>query len=236
MLSTIGFSTGAFAREEMPFKERIKLFRDLGCSGVELVYDEKEKFFKELPSGSHTRLLKNFKWVSLHEGSEQRYRKNQRTKTILNNIQKIHKIKPLNLVVFHPDLFDNFSVLDEYSFPIGMENMDNKKASFQRPDSFKPLFGEHPDWKLVLDLNHCYANDSSLILAKTMFTTFSNQLGEIHLSGFLKLHEPLFKTKQDIILTSVPLDNSTPIIIESELATKNDARREYKYILEILSR
>jgi hypothetical protein len=60
---------------------------------------------------------------------------------------------------------------------------------------------------------------------------YKDRIVEYHISGHdeEKLHWPLFKTKQDIIIRSL-LYPEIPIIIESEFENYDEAGKELNYI------
>ena len=93
-------------------------------------------------------------------------------------------------------------------------------------------FAENLNWKLVLDVNHCFTNDATFALTRDFYQRLGDRIVQIHLSGFQTLHEPLFLTRQKEIVYNI--ENSTvPIIIESILAPA-DLEREREYILKVL--
>ena len=115
---------------------------------------------------------------------------------------------------------------------VGIENMDNRKNSFQGWIEIKKVLDEYPDFKLVLDVNHLYGNDSSLENAKDFYRELGDKISEIHLSGYLGYHEPISETKQLEILKGIQNLN-VPIIVESVLSP-NNILEEKNYILENL--
>jgi hypothetical protein len=86
----------------------------------------------------------------------------------------------------------------------------------------------------VIDINHCYTNDKTLKLLLNFYKNFKDRICEIHISGFIKLHEPLYITKQVKFLKSFPEIKNFPIIIESNCADKQEAAKELKYIKKLL--
>ncbi|MEK9181392.1 MAG: hypothetical protein AAB871_04105, partial [Patescibacteria group bacterium] len=153
---------------------------------------------------------------------------------VLKKIQDFHNRRPLNLVVFHPDSFEDFSIMEEFTFPVGIENMDNHKVSFQYPEALKAIFSKNPSWRMTLDLNHVYTNDRSMKLAKDLTDAFADRIAEFHISGFAELHEPLFQTHRTEIL-SAAFDRSLPMIVESQVNSLEEARTEFKYIMDFFS-
>jgi hypothetical protein len=226
----LGFSTGALYATNIPINERIKQFKNFGCTAIELGYVKKDRLAKEPLENINYDLLKDFSWVSIHApAGDFKYSRTSQVLEVLEHIQWLYDKFSLNAVVFHPDVFEDFSILDGFSFPVAMENMDDQKKSFQRADSLKPVLEHDPNWKLVLDLNHCYVNDRSLHLVQDLYSVFKNRIAQIHISGYQKLHEPLYVTGQREIIAAIP-DPKLPIIIESSVNSFEEARKEYEFI------
>ena len=235
MKQLLGFSTGGVGGIA-GISERLKFLQTLGCNAVELGYVFMERLTRDPLEKIDPRLLDGFEWVSLHApGSVWKYDPNDETSlAALSKIEAFHRRRPLDLVVFHPDSFpdSDFSILKNISFPVGIENMDNLKPSFQRPDSLGNVFTNRPEFGFVLDVNHCFVNDSSLKLAAALLKAFHDRLRQVHVSGFVKLHEPLFQTKQVEILRAVP--TGYPVIIESMCESPQEVRAEWKYVRNVL--
>lgn len=110
--------------------------------------------------------------------------------------------------------------------------MDRDKSIGKTTNSLANILNGK-DFKIVLDINHCYTNDKTMKLARKFYKNFKNKIYEIHLSGYISLHEPLFKTRQIKILKAIP-DNKLPIIIESECKSLDEVKKEYHYIKNYL--
>lgn len=146
----------------------------------------------------------------------------------MDAICKFHSEVNFNSVVLHPDAFDNFKFLKQFDLPFAIENMDNRKKSCKDVTDLHQVFNKF-DVPMVLDMNHCFSNDSSMKLADDLVEAFCSKIEEIHLSGFDTFHDPLFKTKQEIIMDAMP-DISLPIIIESGLDSVEEINVELEYI------
>lgn len=235
MPQLLGFSTGALEGTSISINDRIKFCRDLGSRAIELGYVKEGRMQAEPVETIDLGLLKDFAWVSFHApGGAMVYDDGLETKLILDTIENLHKRRPLDLVVIHPDTVPDFAVFKNYTFPVGVENMDAAKRSYQRADSLRPILEKFPRFDFVLDINHVFGNDSSLQLAKDLFEAFQGRLKEVQMSGFTELlHVPIFETKQEAFLKVAPI-NDYPIIIESALSSLDSAKKEYEYILERL--
>ncbi|KKU65472.1 MAG: hypothetical protein UX89_C0028G0008 [Parcubacteria group bacterium GW2011_GWA2_47_16] len=226
----IGFSIGCFWRKNEP-REILKFLREQDIKTVELkkitssdqVGDPLSSYLKEEFGG--------FSFTSYH-APKFAYGKNEETKRFLREMEQLHELHPLNLLVVHPDIVEDFSVFNDLPFPVGFENMDTQKKSHRTVADMQKLLSQNPKWRMVLDLNHCFVNDPSMRLAHDFYDALGDRISEIHLSGFKKLHDPLFETKQEIIIRSLR-DMDAPIVIESEM-NLDQAMREREYILGVL--
>lgn len=226
----LGFSTGTLYKFNTA-KQSLKIFRDLECTCVELGFVKPESFaqLSEITKED----LADFDYVSLH-APKFGYQNNPESEEILKKIKQFsNNVRKLNLVVFHPDEVRDFLVLEKSGLPIGIENMDNRKDSFQGWREIKEILDTHPNFGLVLDVNHIYGNDPSMESIKDFYRELGSKISEIHLSGYDGSHKPIFETKQLGILKSIQGTN-IPIIVESVLSPDN-IMKEKNYILENLS-
>lgn len=181
-----------------------------------------EKFIALKPSD-----LEGFEYISLHAPI---YDGNDKLAYInaLKAIEKMHFAVRFNAIVLHPDLFDDFEFLKDFDLPFAIENMDNRKKSCKSVMSLKEVFNKI-DTPMVFDINHAFSNDPSMKLSDDLIKAFLPKIEEIHLSGFDTFHDPLFKTKQQVILDAIPNIN-IPIIIESVLDSVEEVETELQYI------
>lgn len=223
----LGFSTGCLYRtHERVSKETFSFFRSLGCNAIEITCrDEKdiEKLIAEIVPAD----LTGFDHVSLHAPTIF-------DPDIVELLQKANEIFHFKNIVVHPSEVESWNVLQRFELPYAAENMDWRKEIGKYAESMEDIFSK-VDVSMILDLNHCFTNDPSMRLAKDMFEKFGKRISEIHLSGFEKLHEPLFRTKQIEIIEAIP-DKSLPIIIESGCESEEEAKEEFEYVKAFLER
>lgn len=223
-MNNIGFSTGAIYKD-CTIKQALALFRKLNLDTVELGLLKMERLEGQLEEITKED-LETFASVSIHAPTIA-YGKNKETEYVFGKIEKIIKLHPVDLVVFHPDTVLDFSVFNNLPFEVGFENMDNRKEKYKTVEEMKALL-TNPDWKMVFDINHAFSNDPTLESAKEMIDIFKDKIKEIHLSGYNGYHEPLFETKQNELLKIIEHFN-VPIIIES-LLTPDTLKEELIYI------
>lgn len=216
----IGFSTGVLFNEPMDMIEKIEIIRNVGCNAVELAYLKVYHLFDGADRlSAATNILKDFKYVSLHAPTYE-YGDNPGTQKIFDIIQQINSWRKLDLVIVHPHEVLDFSVFKDAGFKVGFENMDRKRKSFGKaylePKDLIGLFSKHSQYSFILDVAHIFCVDPTLTAAVGFFE-LTNQVAEIHLSGYNVHHAPLSQTKQIelIKLASQFAKLDTPIIIES---------------------
>jgi len=235
MSHEIGVSTGSLFKF-LNGEQTLKFLKSLGLSAVEisiLRFDgKKDGWIVDITQKD----LESFNYVSLHAPKHE-YCRNKKTLAIFNVIENLNKIRPLDLVVFHPDLVKDFTVFDDVNFPIAFENMDNRKFSFKTPDEMRELIGRNEKYNMVLDINHVFVNDQSMVSAGIFYNLLRERIKEIHLSGCDTnqkdfYHDPLFKTRNNEIIDAVK-GKTTPIIIESVMSPE-EVEKEINYVREIL--
>ena len=226
----IGFSTKCLKNCNRFAPETFDVFRKIGCNAIKIAWrhnlDEFEKISMIKPYD-----LKGFKYISIHTPSFYRFNETEIV-DILQKISEVHKKLKFNAVIIHPYETMNFDIFRQFDLPFKVENMDWKQDFGKYTDSLEDIFSKF-DVPMVLDLNHCYTNDPSMLLARDFAENFGGRIEEIHVSGFEKLHEPLFKTKQTEILQAIP-DKRLPIIIESGCENIEEAKKEFEYVKNFL--
>ncbi len=224
----LGFNTGCL-REEFRFPGAVKIIREIGCNAVEISL-RIERFEGGWLDELKTEDLAGFQYVSLHAPVYD-FGKDKKGFEILSRIEKFSaEIRRLDMVVFHPDPISDFSALEAFGLPVGVENMDQNKKTHRTIEDMERLLNEHPSFNMVLDVNHAFVNDNSYELGWAMAKRFKDRIKEVHLSGFKTLHDPVFETKQtELIRTISELD--VPIIVESDISSET-IQRERDYIIE----
>lgn len=230
----IGFCHGdLFKIHDVNTKENIEILKACGSNAIEINCHhagEMELINTLIP------FIKNFEYISMHTPGNIRYGNNLENREILSKLENLYSSVGAKLVVVHPDLVDNWDVFNDYKINWAIENMDARKESFKDVASLKNFFVNYPSWNLVLDVGHCNDNDKSMLLAKNIIFELRDKIKEIHLSGYLVFHDPLYRTKQtEIIDCCKELD--VPIIIESIFEISDGiegVKKEFDYIVENL--
>ena len=211
----MGFSTGCLYRsvENTYAPETVQLLARKSSAAIEVMCaypDHVSRLAAMIPA------LQDFDVKSVHLPVHTRYTNTKEIRLMLRAIEKFYLKIGASLAVIHPDLVDDWRVFQGRKMCFAVENMDSRKGSFKQPEEFVQFFAQQPDWKLVLDINHCHAHDKSLALADEFVESCGEQLAEIHISGagVDLYHQPLYRTRQAKFIAKIPA-GSCPIIIES---------------------
>lgn len=227
-----GFSTGVL-HQHLDAKQALKIIKQLGCTAVELGFVRKQRMEDGWMEAITKEDLEGFKYISLH-APKMYYKDNEETRNIFKRIEQINNLRPLDLVVFHPDNVVDVEVFKKASFPVGFENMDKQKPFGRTLKDIEKLLKKNTNFRFVLDTNHIKSNDQSMKLADEFYSRLGNKIAQYHISGLGRdfPHIPLFQTQETDILEAVK-DLSKPIICESRL-TPDNIRQEKEFIEKYL--
>lgn len=229
----IGFSTGAFYKTVIGkfSNQAFSLLRKCDTNAIELSCLDVNDL-SDLGS-IRPNTVSSFKFKSLHAPAlEFAYKDEDDTHQVLEHIKSLHHRFSFDCIIFHPDRIENWDVFKKYSaLPIAIENMNSKKPAGKTVQQMRNIL-QKGDFKMLLDLQHCYSNDPTLQLAQDMYEEFKSIIVELHLSGQTNIpgqHTPLYKTKQIQIIKAIP-DRNIPLIIESPVEKSDEILQEYEYI------
>ncbi len=229
----LGFSTGALYGSGLLTKTCLSIFKNLGCNAVELNFVRAKGLLENFEATALEDALRGFVHVSFHAPVLIRYgAPDSETREIFARIDDLHRIRPLDLVVFHPETVVDFQPFTEVDFPVAFENMDNRKASCKNAEDIARILSLSEKFRFVLDVNHVFTNDETLRLANEFYERCGARLSQIHLSGYSGYHEPLYLTQQAQIIRAIRSPN-VPIIIES-VVSPDTIQKELDYIGQIL--
>jgi len=177
--------------------------------------------------------LSFFNFVSLHAPALE-YGNNNLTERVFNKLERINKKYKVDNFIFHTDTVLDWESFKSLTIPVSIENMDNRKSTGQKPEDLRRVLDKY-DFRLTLDLQHCFVNDNSMKLALNFQEEFGDKIVEYHISGADKnlYHFPLFKTKQKAIIKSLK-NKEKPIIIESAFDEIGEENKEIKYIKSLI--
>lgn len=231
----IGFSQGTFYQFCSRFSDQILNFLEQEKINVFEIHIKSFQITKlEQYALKNKDRLEKIKYLSLHAPTDIIYKDDRRTLKLLSLLDKINKILNFNFIVFHPDVVKDKGLLKIFDLPVAIENMDQRKTTGKNVEQIKDfIFGT--GFQVLIDLNHCLVNDPTLQLAQNFWDEFKEKVCGFHISGYEFLHEPLFQTKQDELISFVK-NKDRPIIIESPIQSFAQAEKEYNYIKEIINK
>jgi hypothetical protein len=198
-MAQIGFSTGAVSKfTEIP-EDRINYLTGLEIDAIEIILAEPE-FVLNFKLDEIKPLLKDIDNISIH--SVFRTIKHNKMKQSLDKLGTICSKLDASGVVFHPGTEEEYALLENVGFPVLIENMDAAKPFGKSVAYFSELFRTF-NFGFVLDIQHAYLNDPTMVLAQKLVNTFETRLKHIHISECdSKLrHIPLYNNANDPIAT-----------------------------------
>tara|TARA_Y100000310_G_scaffold311212_1_gene357287 strand:- start:523 stop:1242 length:720 start_codon:yes stop_codon:yes gene_type:complete len=228
--TTIGFSTGSLYKTKVKpiSKECFELIANTGSKAIELNCIDPNNLYELLKIKDND--LKKFDYISLHAPAiKMFYQDNQKTKKVLDLISEINKRLDLKCIIIHPDRVIDWKIFLKYKLPLAIENMDKRKKTGKTDQSLNGFF-KKTNFKMILDINHCFTVDRSMRLTKRLIEKFQNKICQIHISGYLKnkSHYPLYITKQKNLIDPIR-NRNWPIIIESVLSNPQELKKEYRF-------
>lgn len=230
-MKKIGFSHGTLYKvAEKYLESTINIYKNCSSDVIEIYINSLSEVDK---LNNIKNIVKTFAYKSIHLSSDIIYKNDEKSKQLLNIISDYYKEINADLILVHPDVVEDWEVFDQYKLNWAIENMDKEKQKFKTAKELIEFFKLKPNWKLVLDLNHCFSNDETMKLADDIITNLGDKIAEIHLSGYTDLHDPIFKTKQNLILDYCNKINA-PIVIESVFESTDEVATEFNYIKEYL--
>lgn len=222
----LGFSSGClYKTHDRLGRETFEIYRKTGSNAIELMVHDVEDLpkLKEITREE----LAGFEHVSLHAPKFDGLSEKE-LNDVLRQIEAAHQKLSLEYVVIHPDIISDWKIFSDFSFPVAVENMDDRKESCRNVEDMQKVF-EQIDAKMILDVNHCFSNDPTMKLAYDFIEAFRDRIVGFHLSGFETFHDPLYKTQQQEILDAI-FDKNIPIIIESGFEKEEEVEKEFEYI------
>ena len=211
-------------------KEAISVGHDFGFNAIELSVlsvDDVDLLAKITKND-----LTGFKYISIHgpEHDVMSAVDSKEHKRILDVFEKVYKKINFDCLVLHPsEWIVDWKIFENYSLPIAFENMDWRHKIASDVKSLKEIFlGKN--FKMVLDLNHCYTNDPTMKLAADIYKEFKNIIKHYHLSGVGESdHDPLYRSQGRKIIDAIP-DFNLSIISECKFKDLEDAQKEVEYL------
>jgi hypothetical protein len=159
-----------------------------------------------------------------------RYGYNIETHSVINQIAKAHRKIGFHCVIVNPDVVDAWEMIKSLSVPICIGIPESIKDSHETLIDLWDLFMK-TNLDFVLDLKRCFLIDPSMKLAQDLIQRFSKRICEVHVSGSVNGHDPLYRTGQLEILSAIrTIKRKVPIIIKSACADASEAQKEFDFV------
>ena len=232
-MKEVGFGTGSLYRQNIPLEEILDFYKDAGATAVEISLGSIEEFERFKLTKKLIDKVNTFPFVSLHAPFRNiKYGPNNQTKKVLEKLDYINENLPLQGIVIHPDIIEDFTILQESGLPFLIENMNPEKESGKFPHEFE----KYNQFNLgyVLDIEHVYGNDQTMQLAGKLMEIMGKRLGHLHVSGktgsvnHTLCHSSKNKSVIEEILKNCPL----PKISEGKLSSLDydSASKEIEFL------
>jgi len=241
----LGYSIGD-PNPKFTLKERIKILLSVESHGIELGFTRSDRLNESLDD-EDVRNIKRFNHISIHApvvssvdpstGDKVwiRYPSNE-ADSIIDKVLEIAYRTNANIILFHPDLIDDFDwINDKVDNLLAFENMDVKKPFGSTVGDLERVFLKSPQARWVCDVNHLYTVDHSMKLTEEFHQAFGDRLSYYHLSGYGGFHDCFYVSGEDIIMNG--LKDFTKSIIHEGMALRDgkiSLQKENEYILEYL--
>ena len=234
---TVGFSTGCLFRSGMLMEDCLSLYNSWRIKAVELMFTTPSELLRFDPVFSSS-ILKQFNQITIHAPMKEVYytpheevkpfRYHSGQEAVMDKLRSIAHQVPIQGIVVHPDLVDDYAWLDQSGLPILLENMDHRKKVGLTPEFFEQILAKY-SFGTVLDVQHAWEHDPSMSLAKELLAAMGSRLRYLHVSGGIGTpgaegyqgHAPLVLSQNrasitDFLERSLP---SVPFILEGGVWT-----------------
>lgn len=179
-----GFSTGCLYKTGLRLLQIIDIYSKVGADAIELGFSNEQALENlELTPELATKLSR-FQYVSVHAPwiTKNYASYDQIGRKIFTRLERITGELPISGVVFHPDKFEDLSILEKTKLPVLIENMDIRKTIGINPDYFTDLMRRF-NFGFVLDIQHAYEHDNTMTMAQEMIDAMGSGLKHLHVSG-----------------------------------------------------
>jgi len=234
----IGFSTGCLHQTDLSLEQRIDFYKNAGATAIEISLGKLEELKNLDLTTTLIKKILEFDYVSIHAPFDTPYCKNNQTKEILSKLNYINKNLPNQGIVIHPDLVEDFSILQDSRLPFLIENMDERKIKGKSVKEFQEY--NQLQFNYVFDVQHAYRNDQTMQSAKEILKTMGSRLKHLHASGQtdLSTHALVHLSEnQEEIKKILKLCPEVPKILEGAILKPNIdlALKELDFIKNLTS-
>jgi hypothetical protein len=235
-MKSMGFSTGCMHNLGISYNDSLNNYSSFPVEAIELSFAVPNDLFKFNPNKYFLNLIKLYGYASIHAPWKGiRYGKNEETGNVVKGLTKLCEDFYVDGIVIHPDVVDDFFVLEKSNLPFLIENMDIRKKLGIKPEEFE-RFKRDYSFGFVLDIEHAYEHDPSMNMAKELIEVMGDRLRHLHVSGQdfkTKYHSLIYDADNKEEITKIlRIKKDVPWILEGILS--QDFEEEIKRELEFL--
>ena len=236
-MAPVGLSTGALFSSNLSLQERLNLYHGVGSQGVEIMLATRDEAYRCTLSEELEKSVCRFAPVTIHAPMiGLRYNNDDDTKALLWHLGDLCKYLPIVGIVVHPDLVDDFTVLEKSGLPILIENMDRRKTCYTKPGDIERLAKDY-NFGFCMDVQHIWEHDPSMVMADDMRAAMGDRLRQMHVSGCTatEIHYPTFLAEnKDAIVKVLEKRITVPKVLEGLITKEPDrlkaAREELAFV------
>jgi len=215
-----GFTTGSLYKENISLGGIISAYNEMGADAIELSFAKPEDIFSAGIICGLGEKVRRYSFVSVHAPWKKiRYGENSDSENVLSNLREICFTIPIKAITLHPDVVDDFDILEKSGLPFALENMDKRKNFGRFPSDFERLVKDY-NFKFVIDLQHVFEADESMNVVGEFVGLYRNKLSHFHISGESQyyIHELVHKARnKNEIISALRNSPKVPRILESIL-------------------
>jgi hypothetical protein len=211
-MRTIGFSTGALARDD--FRQALRMLADKPVNAIELSalrQIELPPLVEQLQDLD----LRRYVYIAFHAPSSIDALSEREVLRLLEHVAALEWP-----IVVHPDVMHTPSNWAHLGSLLCIENMDKRKAIGQTTSDLARIFDHLPDSSFCFDIGHARQVDPTMSTATAILQEFGTRLRQLHISevNTQSKHDPLtFESILAFHRVSHLISPEIPIILESRV-------------------
>ncbi|MBD3249506.1 hypothetical protein GF336_05655 [Candidatus Woesearchaeota archaeon] len=198
MKNPICISTGVLYQITDDRNKMIKLIKRYNPQGIEMSFAYSKYLLDFKISKSNVRYLQKLNFNSIHAPwKDITYKRNRKTKQIMDKIIELYLLIKAKNVVFHRNTINNLRSIIDPDISPSLEN-DDWKGPWETIDKIRNVVDNYPSLRLTFDYAHALTVSSMSV--PDYLRNYRDMLSEIHISflgrdmtdhGFLFQHDLL---------------------------------------------
>ena len=228
-MRTIGFSTGALARDD--FRQALQMLADKPVNAIELSALRQVELVP-LVEQLRDLDLRRYAYISFHAPSSIDLASEREVLRLLDHVAALEWP-----IVVHPDAMHTLPNWAHFGNLLSIENMDKRKPIGQTASDLGRIFESLPEASFCFDIGHARQVDPTMSEATAILQEFGSRLRQLHVSevNTQSKHDPL--SLQSILAfhrVSHLVSPEIPIILESRVGAE-EIVEEVNKAIEALS-